>query len=399
MNNSTDSGNSVYSLPKGKVFAGYEADNMYTNLYSGQENTFLKNPVNTLINTNITLPTYTGTDNTRVLLISQTNKIENGIYVVNNNILSRSADMTNGTSAAGSLIYVHNVNNYYTCICNYAADIVGINDLLFSNIFLTPYNLLGDGATEPVGLPTTIQYYKSDPSNHVDSSLYFNIDQSLNPRYRSAPGFKIILGKPSATTTITSDEDFYLNGDSKVQFLTGLSGNGSGSGDITINSSILEINTLTSNLLGIDLNINTDAIKISTNAYLGTLNPVNQLININGINFFNGMVLTKTNQTIPTIATVTSTDYQGKLIITDVTSVGPLDSVLIRVNNSNIIPGNQLIFLSASQNYNPLTIEGVPLVEVYNVQNGYYEIMLINIGTTSLPAIPLMIQYFIIKTI
>jgi hypothetical protein len=389
---------SVYSLPKGKVFSGYEAEYMYTNVYDGPDS-FLKDPVNILVTSNVVLPDYVGTDQIRVLLIGQTDKIENGIYVINNNILSRSSDMSDGLHAAGSLICALDVNNYYTCTCDYNQDVVGINELIFSIIYLTPYNLLGTGATDPVGAFSYIQFYKTDPSNHVNSSQYFNDDniQSI-VNYRLLTGYKLILGKPSATTTITSDEDFSIQGNSALNLYAGLSGNGSGSGDITMTSSNdLEINSFVSNLTATNSTITSDTIKIITDVY--SQSDKTNVININGINFFNSVIFPITQQTIPTIQTITSTAYSGTFTIQDATSLGPLASVLIRVNNTNIVQGNQLIFVSVLQS-NSNESDGIPLVEIYNVQNGFYDIMLLNISSlSSLPSENLVIQYYMVKTI
>lgn len=389
---------SVYSLPKGRVFSGYEAISMYTNVYDGPDS-FLKDPVDILVTTNVVLPDYIGTDDLRLLLIGQTDKVENGIYVIDNNILSRSSDMTDGIHAAGSLICAQDVNGYYTCTCDYNVDVVGTNDLFFSFIYLTPYNILGTGATDPVGDFSYVQFYKSDPSNHVNSSQYFNDDNDqVIQNYRSIIGYKLILGKPSSTTYIQSDEDFVIEGISKVELLSGLSGNGSGSGDISITAT---------NDLAIDTNAcevtsagNLSSASLSTSVKTSDFseNRVNR-IGINGTNFFKGMIVPKTDTTTPIIQTITFNSFQGKITISDASSLGPMTSATMRINNSGVSVGGQVIFVSASQSDSSFS-SGIPVVEVYNVQSGYYELMIMNMSSSfSLSTVDVIIQVLIIKGI
>jgi hypothetical protein len=71
----------------------------------------------------------------RVLLMAQTNAVENGVWVVAAGAWSRSADMAAGSSAAGAFCFVEEgtyADVGYVCTTNVGADVVGTNALSFT---------------------------------------------------------------------------------------------------------------------------------------------------------------------------------------------------------------------------------------------------------------------------
>lgn len=95
-----------------------------------------------VFNVDLTRPLNTLDDVTllvgyRVLLFSQTNPVENGIYtVLDNNMLTRADDMAVGMRAAGAFCFVEagtlRGDKGYVCYADYPNDIVGTNALSFS---------------------------------------------------------------------------------------------------------------------------------------------------------------------------------------------------------------------------------------------------------------------------
>lgn len=75
---------------------------------------------------------------TRVLVKNQTNKVENGIYVVTaaGAVLSRAVDFATGQRAASSFVFIEegtaNADSGWTCVADASADIVGTNQLDFT---------------------------------------------------------------------------------------------------------------------------------------------------------------------------------------------------------------------------------------------------------------------------
>jgi hypothetical protein len=84
-----------------------------------------------------TLDTITIIPGDRVLIKNQTNQVENGIYIVQNGgFLTRSIDLANGSRAAGVFTFVQqgtdNGDKGLVCITDYPSDIVGTNNINFS---------------------------------------------------------------------------------------------------------------------------------------------------------------------------------------------------------------------------------------------------------------------------
>jgi hypothetical protein len=73
----------------------------------------------------------------RILLMSQTNYVENGIYTVQSgNFVTRTTDLSNGSRAAGVFTFVQqgveNGDKGFVCITDYPNDIVGTDNINFS---------------------------------------------------------------------------------------------------------------------------------------------------------------------------------------------------------------------------------------------------------------------------
>ena len=127
-----------------------------------------------------TLDGVTLVEGYRVLLLMQTNGVENGLYtVLGNNMLTRTNDLAAGSRAAGAFCFVQmgtmRGDKGYVCITDYPNDVVGVNSLTFSqfngNIIAAGLGLFKDGNNvlninlDPYsGMSFNGNYLRIDPS-------------------------------------------------------------------------------------------------------------------------------------------------------------------------------------------------------------------------------------------
>ena len=115
------------------------------------------------------------TNGQRLLFTSQTNGIENGIYIVNNSEIIRSSDLIDGNNAAGIFIYSNNgsinSNKFWTCTNTSGNDIVGKDNLTFINVDMK-------GPTGPSGL-VYYQFQTTQPSTNLVNGLSY-LDTTTN---------------------------------------------------------------------------------------------------------------------------------------------------------------------------------------------------------------------------
>jgi hypothetical protein len=145
----------------------------------------------------------------RVLIMNQTNQVENGIYIVQSGYyLIRSSDLANGSRAAGSFVYVQlgntNGNSSFVCITNYPADIVGSNSLFFTQFgggFHMSSSILGNGLdVTNTGLLEINLAYNSGLSFFVGA---LKIDQSIAGYGLSYTAGVLSLNPITTVSTVT----------------------------------------------------------------------------------------------------------------------------------------------------------------------------------------------------
>jgi hypothetical protein len=101
-----------------------------------------------------TIDTVALVSGNRVLVKNQINAVENGIYVVDTGLWSRSADMAAGSSASGSGVAINagtvNGGSGYTCTNPPGSGVVGTDSLTFVRFVTIETILAGDGLTKVV---------------------------------------------------------------------------------------------------------------------------------------------------------------------------------------------------------------------------------------------------------
>ena len=121
-----------------------------------------RTPANVLANSNVTLSglpiidSYQLVAGSRVLLISQLNQVQNGLYVAAAGAWSRPSDFATGAIAGSAYVLITNGNVYTgsSYICNTPNAIIDTNNILFVE-FSLPVTVSGDN----IGSGTGLVYY------------------------------------------------------------------------------------------------------------------------------------------------------------------------------------------------------------------------------------------------
>jgi hypothetical protein len=396
-------------IPTGRIYSNYDTIKIYENNDTTGNFSYWKRPVNIVSTTNIVLNGDSIYDSgQRILVTGQTDQKQNGIYNTMSGPWIRSDDMKVGISIAGTLVYVNSSpNTFYTCNNNYNLDIVGTNNLTFANLILISIGVIEDKyLNQPGGVGNSVQYASGTPR-------FFNGSVNFKFVRNSIDGNKLIIGENGKTTNLVSDYNLYIEAgnSSNLNIITG-TGN-TNSGNMLIQTGLsntfsgdIDFITGTNSIEGSNLNITVQNIINITNDEFGNENKNvvfrakktdirNHIIAINTNTKIEngGLTVNKYTTTIPVIEDFNSDNMQGYYIFQNPSSLGTSSSVTIRVNNTNVAPG-QLIFL----NIVDYRGTGTPVVEVYNTQSGFYEIVLMNVSTIdSFSNSPLKIGYVIFR--
>ena len=99
-----------------------------------------------------------GTDGLRVLLAAQTTASQNGIWLVHSGAWTRPSDFNTGASVSGAYTFVEQGSVYvgsgWVCTASVGSDIVGTNNLPFTQFSSTGEIVAGNGLTKPA--PNTL---------------------------------------------------------------------------------------------------------------------------------------------------------------------------------------------------------------------------------------------------
>ena len=152
-----------------------------------------------------------GTDGMRVLLTAQTTQSQNGIWLVHSGAWTRPTDFNTGASAAGSFTFIEappsGSNTWggtgWVCTAAPGSDIIGTNNLPFTQFSSTGEIVAGNGLTKPAANTLAIAL-------QANSGLQFtgsNLDTLLNASgglQKGASGLSILVQANTGLTTSAS---------------------------------------------------------------------------------------------------------------------------------------------------------------------------------------------------
>ena len=147
----------------------------------------------------------------RILVKDQSNPIDNGLYIVSAALWTRTSDLTQTSSAAGTIVYINegttNGDKTFVCSTNPPNDIVGTNSLTFSILTggsnLSGNSLVLNGTTSgsltinPAAVTTT--YSVTMPNAQGAASTFLTNDGAGNLTWSVPAGGGDVTGPASST--------------------------------------------------------------------------------------------------------------------------------------------------------------------------------------------------------